>query len=330
MTNTAVGVAHVRGPGDPPPQRPFQVRWRRPIAIGLGLLALLLVGALVAPWLLPGGEEAPPPVAGTSRAPAASPGALVEADGEVPTAWPDASNTGVPEGLALTKAESLDLVTDGEVVTGLDIEGCVDVHAKNVTIRQSRITCDRKTWAVRTYDTTENLILEDVEIDGSGVNSTAVCCDNYTLRRVDVHNVIDGPRLGNNVTVVESWIHDLARTDKSHNDALQTTGGTAIVVKHNRLDLYDKATKDPFNACLMVGSTTVPLVRDLVFEDNYCNGGNYSIGIRDDLKAQSVTFRRNVFGRDFRYGVVAHPDHPGITWADTNLWADSRKPVLDK
>ncbi|MEV4536407.1 hypothetical protein AB0J82_21710 [Asanoa sp. NPDC049518] len=328
MTNTAVGVANVRGPGDPPPKSP--VRWRRPIGIALGVLAVVLVGALVAPWLFPSGAPTlTPPVAGAPT-PSASPGVRVEADAPVPTSWPDASNTGVPEGLALTKAESLDLVTDGEVLTGLDIEGCVDVHARNVTIRQSRITCDRKTWAVRTFDTTANLVLEDVEIDGTGVNSTAVCCDNYTLRRVDVHDVIDGPRLGDNVTVVDSWVHDLARTDNSHNDALQTTGGRGIVVKHNRLDLYDKATRDPFNACLMVGSTTAPLVRDLVVEDNYCNGGNYSVGIRDDLKAEAVTFRRNVFGRDFRYGVVARPDHPGITWADTNLWADSRKPVLDK
>ncbi|GAA1876455.1 hypothetical protein [Asanoa iriomotensis] len=326
MTNTAVGVAQVRGPGDPPPPR---ARWRRPMAIGLGVLAVLLVGVLVAPWLLPGGDAETPPPAGTS-APAASPGVAVSKDGEVPTRWPDATNTGVPDGVTLTKVESLDLVTDGEVVTGLDIDGCVDVKAKNVTIRQSRITCDRKTWAVRTYDTTRNLVLEDVEIDGSGVNSTAVCCDNYTLRRVEVRNVIDGPRLGNNTAVVDSWIHDLARGDNSHNDALQTTGGVSIVVKHNRLDLYDKATSDPFNACIMVGSTTSPLVRDLVFEDNYCNGGNYSVGIRDDLKAQSVTFRRNVFGRDFRYGVVARPDHPGITWTDTNLWADTRKPVLDE
>jgi len=94
--------------------------------------------------------------------------------GAMPTAWPDAGNTGVPKGVALTKAESLDLVTDGEVVTGLDIEGCVDVHARNVTIRQSRITCDRKTWAVRTFDTTENLVIEDVEIDGSGALTGAL------------------------------------------------------------------------------------------------------------------------------------------------------------
>ncbi|MDG4823381.1 hypothetical protein O7635_16110 [Asanoa sp. WMMD1127] len=329
MTNSAVGVARVRGPGDPPPRPPFKVRWRRPIAIALGVLALLLVGALVAPWLLPGGDEPPAPTT-ASRPPAASPGAVVQADGEVPTSWPDASNTGVPKGLALTPAEDLDLDVDGQVVTGLDIDGCVDVKARNVTIRQSRITCDRKTWAVRTFDDTENLVLEDVEIDGSGVNSTAVCCDNYTLRRVNVHNVIDGPRLGDNVTIVDSWIHDLARTADSHNDALQTTGGRTIVVKHNRLEPYNKAAQDPFNACLMVGSTTAPLVGDLVVEDNYCNGGNYSVGIRDDLKAESVTFRRNVFGRDFRYGVVARPDHPGITWAETNLWADTRQPVLDK
>lgn len=328
MTNAAVGTARVRAPGEPPPGPRFS-RWRAPLAIGLGVVAVLLVGGLIAMWVVPS-DDAPPAAGGEWQAATGAPGASADPTGAIPTSWPDEATTGVPAGTTLTKAESLDLTTDGEVVSGLDIEGCVDVHAKNVTIRQSRITCDRKTWAVRTFDTTSGLVIEDVEIDGSGVNSTAVCCDNYTLRRVDIHNVIDGPRLGNNVAVVDSWVHDLSRTDDSHNDALQTTGGTAIVVKHNRLEPFNPAAKDPLNACLMVGSTTGPEVRDLTFEDNFCNGGNYSIGIRDDLKAHNVVFRRNTYGRDFRYGVVAHPDAPGVTWEPTNIWADTRKPVLAK
>jgi len=328
VTDSAVGTARVRAAGEPPTPRRF-ARWRRPVAIGFGVVVLLLVGTLVTMWAVPGGQPAIPAGAAGSPTPT-GPGATADPAGEIPTSWPDADTTGVPAGVRLTESGSLDLVTDGEVVSGLDIKGCVDVHAKNVTIRQSRITCDRKTWAVRTFDTTEGLVLEDVEIDGSGVNSAAICCDNYTLRRADVHNVVDGPRLGNNVAVVDSWIHDLARTAGTHNDALQTTGATGVVVKHNRLEPYDKATDDPHNACLMVGSTKAPEVRDLVVEDNYCNGGNYAIGIRDDLKATNVVFRRNTFGRDFRYGVVARPDVPGVTWEPTNVWADTRRPVLAK
>lgn len=280
------------------------------------------------------GVPTPPPGVGVlGAAPSASASASPSksaggGSAALPSSWPSARNTGVPAGTKLRASGSLQLEKNGQVVTGLDINGCVDVRAKNVTIRKSRINCDRSTYSIRTHDGATNLVVEDVEINGGGNNSAAVCCGNYTLRRVNIHNVIDGPRLGSNVTIVDSWIHDLARVSGSHNDALQTTGATNIVVRHNRLDTYRPSTGDPFNACLMIGSTTGPQVANLTFEDNYCNGGNYSIGIRTDLNASNVVFRRNVFGRDFRYGVVAHPDHPGITWEDSNVYLDNKKPVV--
>ncbi|MEV0727236.1 right-handed parallel beta-helix repeat-containing protein [Polymorphospora sp. NPDC050346] len=292
----------------------------------------------------PYGAEAAPPTAGPTpsgpggagflgAAPSASPSPSASRSAgsgavTLPSSWPNERNTGVPAGTRLTNSGSLELKKDGQVVSGLNINGCVDVRAKNVTIRKSKINCNRSTYSIRTYDTTVNLVVEDVEINGGGQNSAAVCCGNYTLRRVNIHNVIDGPRLGSRVTIVDSWIHDLARASGSHNDALQTTGASNIVVRHNRLDTYRASTGDPFNACLMVGSTTGPQVSNLTFEDNYCNGGNYSINIRDDTNASNVVFRRNVFGRDFRYGVVARHNHPGVTWESSNVYLDNKQPVV--
>jgi hypothetical protein len=234
----------------------------------------------------------------------------------------------VPAGTKLTKSGSLNLKTDGQVVSNLDITGRVNVYAKNVTIRRSRITCDSPAYAIRTFDSTVNLVVEDVEINGTGKTAAAVCCGNYTLRRCNVYNTIDGPRLGNRTTVVDCWIHDMVRTADSHNDTLQTTGATGMVVRHNRLDAYKASTKDPMNAALMIGSTLGPSVTNLLFEDNYCNGGNYTIGIRDDLVASNVVIRTNKFGRNYRYGVVMRPRHPGITWASSNVWFDNGQPVI--
>jgi len=245
----------------------------------------------------------------------------------IPASFPGPDNTGVPAGTRLKPSGSLKLDRDGMVVSGLDIDGCVTVTARNVVIRKSRITCDSN-YSIRT-DGAENLLVEDVEIDGMGQNSAAVCCGDYTLRRVDISNVIDGPRLGSNVVVEDSWIHHLKRQPGSHNDTLQTTGASNIVVRHNSLEAYNPVTRDPFNACLMIGSTTAPKVENLLFEENYCNGGNYSIGVRPDLNATNIRLRGNVFGRNYRYGVIARPDQRGITWdRTTNIFADTRRPVV--
>lgn len=244
-----------------------------------------------------------------------------------PSSFPGPDNTGVPSGTTLRASGSIKVTQDGTVLSGLNITGCVTVTANNVVLRKSRITCDGL-YSIRT-DGAVNLVVEDVEINGKGKNSAAVCCGEYTLRRVDISNVIDGPRLGSDVVVEDSWIHHLTRQPGSHNDTLQTTGASNIVVRRNSLEAYNPVTKDPFNACLMIGSTTGPVVSNLVFEGNYCNGGNYSIGVREDLNAANIRLHDNVFGRNHRYGVIARPNQRGITWdRSTNLYADNRRPVV--
>ncbi|MFB9235352.1 hypothetical protein ACFFWC_07340 [Plantactinospora siamensis] len=245
-----------------------------------------------------------------------------------PRTFPTAATTGVPAGTILRKSGSLTLGTAGQVVTGLDISGCVTVTASNVTIRKSRIRCSSN-YSIRTMSAVRNLVVEDVEINGMAKNDAAVCCGNYTLRRVDISNAIDGPRLGDNTVVEDSWIHHLSRVGASHNDTLQTTGSVNVAVRHNRLEAYNPITRDPMNACIMIGSTTAPLVADLLFQNNYCDGGNYSIGVRTDLTGRNIRFLANAFGHDCRYGIINRPSQAGIVWdRPSNLWADTRTVVV--
>jgi hypothetical protein len=247
--------------------------------------------------------------------------------GGIPVGFPGPDNTGVPAGTQLRPYGSLVAARDGQVISGLHINGCVIVTARNVVIRKSRITCGGL-FSIRTVGA-KNLLVEDVEIDGRGRNASAICCSDYTLRRVDIAHVIDGPRLADNTVVEGSWIHHLTRIPGSHNDTLQTTGASNIVVRGNSLDAYNPVTRDPLNACLMIGSTTAARVSNLIFEHNYCNGGNFSIGIRPDLHAANIRIHGNTYGRDCRYGIVMRPAHPGISWdGSTNVWLHNRIPVL--
>lgn len=243
--------------------------------------------------------------------------------------WPSAINTGVPPGTALRNSGSLSLRTAGQVVSGLNIVGCVTVAAANVRILRSKITCDSPTYSIRTLSGTRNLLIEDVEINGMGRNSASICCSDYTLRRANVYNMIDGPRLSSNTQILDSYLHSLARVAGSHNDVLQSTGGSNIVVRHNTLLSYNPTTQDPFNSCLTIGSETSPSLTNLRFEDNYCNGGNYSVGISPSLVGSNIVFRNNKFGRDYRYGVVSRPNQPGVTWdRPSNVWFDTGQPVI--
>ncbi|MFC6023223.1 hypothetical protein ACFP2T_44615 [Plantactinospora solaniradicis] len=240
------------------------------------------------------------------------------------TRWPGPATTGVPLNTPLTSFGSLDLRRDGQVITNLNITGQVTVYAKNVTIRRSRITSDGATFPIRTFGSAVNLLIEDVEIDGRGRAPAGICFDDYTLRRVNLHHVQDGTWLGSRTNVLDSWIHDLVRVPGSHNDCARVTGAADVVLRHNRLDAYRQSTSETMNSCLTLGKA----VRNLCFEENYCNGGAYTIGIRPDLIASRAVFRRNVFGRNYRYGIIARPSHPGVTWERSNVWFDNGQPVL--
>ncbi|MFY1687594.1 hypothetical protein [Plantactinospora sp. WMMB782] len=245
------------------------------------------------------------------------------------TYWPGPTNTGVPAGTALRNSGSLSLRTAGQVVSGLNIVGCVTVAAANVQILRSRITCSSTTYSIRTLPGTSNLLIQDVEINGMAKNSASICCNDYTLRRANIYNMIDGPRLASNTRVFDSYIHSLARVAGSHNDVLQSTGGNSVVVRHNTLLSYNPVTRDPFNSCLTIGSETAPSLTNLTFEDNYCNGGNYSIGISPRLVGSNILFRNNKYGRDYRYGVVSGWNRAGVTWdRPTNVYFDNGQPVI--
>ncbi|HMO10317.1 MAG TPA: hypothetical protein PKB06_02155, partial [Actinotalea sp.] len=97
----------------------------------------------------------------------------------------------------------------GTVIDAMDIRGCVVIAADNVTIKRSRITCTDSPRNRAVYPEGERVgtLIEDVEISGGGVTDIAIDLSNVVIRRVDIHDVNDGVRMGSNITVEDSWIH---------------------------------------------------------------------------------------------------------------------------
>ncbi len=271
--------------------------------------------------------SAPPPTATPTASQTPSP-TQDEPAGPPVTYWPDSDSTGVPSSTSLTVVAGwVSATVPGQVLEGLDIRGCVRVKASNVIIRRSRVTCDGTDYAIGQVNGATGLLVEDVEIDGGGLTVASICCGDYTARRVNTYNSEDGPRVGSRTTIEDSYIHHLKRRVDSHNDALQTTGGSDIIIRHNNLQAYNPTTNDPFNAAIMLGSTTAPSLSRVLIEDNLLNGGNYTVNFRADTVADNVVVRSNYFQRDYRYGPVLRPDVAGVTWATSNIWLDSRLSV---
>ncbi|NHC45877.1 right-handed parallel beta-helix repeat-containing protein [Motilibacter aurantiacus] len=300
-----------------------------------------------APAPAPAGASAPTASAPAASAPAASapaasvpaasvppaaPTTAVEslaAAAVVPAGYPSASNTGVPKGTKLTKSGGITVTKAGTVIDALDVSGSINVKANNVTIRRSRIVNGGANYPVRLFSGFSGLVVEDTEINGNGNASVGICCNKFTLRRVNLHNSVDGVRADGNVVVEDSWIHDLARTPGSHNDTIQTLKGSNIVIRRNTLLPYDAAAGDPHNAAFIISAgTSGGAVDDVLLEKNYVNGGNYTLylGKGGVHPVTDVTVRGNRFGRNFRFGPVTALG-ADTTFDATNVWNDTNLPV---
>jgi hypothetical protein len=115
--------------------------------------------------------------------------------------YPDPTNTGVPNGTALTASGPITVTTAGTVIEGKDVTGGIDVQANNVTIRNTRVsnggncgttnTCGN--WAIRAIGRT-GLKIENVETYKNGTST----CEH------DIRN--QGPGAGT-LEIVRSFLH---------------------------------------------------------------------------------------------------------------------------
>jgi len=236
---------------------------------------------------------------------------------------PDATNTGVPAGTSLSSSGSLTVTRDGAVVDSKLVKGSITVKADNVTIRRTKIE-NEALYPIQIKSGYRGLVVEDTEIDGNGVASVAVLRGEYTLRRVNIHAVKDGPRIeGDNVVIEDSYIHHLTRVPEGHHDTIQIRRGVGIIIRHNNLQAYNDRLDDPMNAVIQTGSL-IGLVSNVLIERNLLNGGNYSLAAGGPSIQQWVA-RNNRFGRDFRYAVARNVDAHDV-W-EGNVWHDTGEPV---
>jgi hypothetical protein len=333
--------ANVPDAGLPPPDQPRGTVARVLLIVGAILVvATVVLIAAIRGTQSPGGTGQPAAVAPGSASPSGTtadsptprPGSPTprlssvarpsSSDG-VPAGWPTAATTGVPGGTALTRVDGdLTVDTPGTVVQGKDIRGCVNVRADNVTIRASKITCPGA-YGIRGFnDGTDfkNLRIEDTELDGQNQGFTAIAYSNFTALRLNIHGFENGFALGDDVTITDSYVHDLKLGDGLHPDDIQTNeGGTGYTIRHN--SLLAPVTNSAIALCCTDGQ----MVSDVFIDDNYLAGGGWTLYCpRKAATGNRVT--NNRFG-PAHFGPASSCGPPGVSEFTGNTFTADGKPV---
>ena len=234
------------------------------------------------------------------------------------TSMPGAANTGVPAGTTLTPSGPLVLTSAGQVIDGLDISGTVVVRASGVVIKNSRI---RGSGSYGVQVLSGSVTLYDSEVIGF---DNGIGFSNWNAYRVDINGQADdGVKLGSNVTLQDSWIHDLKPSPGAHADGAQLQSGEKnVTVRHNNIDL---GTSPNANAALFLAPDLGPSsAGPLVIDGNRLNGGNYTVFCVDGNNGQyfisNISIVNNRFGRASQYGparINVPVTQSGNVWDDT-------------
>lgn len=199
------------------------------------------------------------------------------------------------------------VTTPGAVISGLDIEGSLDIAADNVTVKNTRVRgIGEPSWIVSlaTHST-----LQDVEI-GGGASGTdwSLATAIYTggnnsgnkIIRVNMHHTQDGVRLDGGTTLQDSWIHQLNYNGGAHSDGIQATQGDNDVIRHNTIEGGNN------DSIFLQTTGGDPQIHNVTIDNNLLLGTTSgsalsSYGVSNET-ASNVSLTNNVFNRTWQVG----------------------------
>jgi hypothetical protein len=251
--------------------------------------------------------------------------------------FPDAGNTGLPDGTRLKAIISspLRVRKAGTVIDGVDIRADISVEADNVTIKNSRVITAGE-WGIIQRENAQGLVVQDSEIRGNGKDRLQHAIFNLggaiTIVRNDMSLVSDA--LSTSVGLIEdNYLHDPIYFDGDHTDMIQSNSGPPpgqrLVIRHNTII----NTLDQTAAVALFQDFGVQ--HDALIENNLLAGGGYALyggagtkGKSYNIKVIGNVFSREVYRSSGQYGPVAYWDNDGSgnVWQG-NVWADTGKPV---
>jgi Right handed beta helix region len=210
---------------------------------------------------------------------------------------PGPENTGVPPGTTLTPSGGITVKRDGTVIDGVDAPW-IDVQAANVTIRNSRVGSTSFSAIFNRTDS-PGLVVEDTTL--ANQDGTCISSSNFTARRVEMTGCENGATASGNVTIVDSWMHDLDTSADAHTDGVQfTQGAQNVVIRHNNIDPLSSGTG--CTSAIIMHTKEDPQNTAVWIEDNRLDGGGCSVALycprrpASDVYVNDNRVGRGVFG----------------------------------
>ncbi len=301
-------------------------------AAAAALLAATSAGAALA--------TTSPASAATSPASAASASAATSNAG-IAAGFPDAS-AGVPAGTTLktvpgqvssgpgwawNKADGyLEVSGNGADLTGLSVNGNIDISASNVTLNDVRLTAGGAGSFGVTLRHTSDVTIENSTITGVNTTSKRLMVGIKDIFGDATGTVVDNDNIAKTSTGVQiyqgtienNYIHNMGMIPTDHLNGLTTNGDNdPLLIQHNTI-LNSFGQTDAIG--LFQDFSTVS---NVTINDNFLAGGGYTIygGMGSYGKSSGIVITNNIISTMYYphggyYGPVAYfdPTGTGNTW----------------
>ncbi|KQV33365.1 MULTISPECIES: calcium-binding protein [unclassified Rhizobium] len=196
--------------------------------------------------------------------------------------FPDASNTGIASGTAMTKfTGSYHVTQDNAVISNLEVHGDIVIEAKNVTLKNVKLVSDTPWHALRVMDDATGFTLQDSEIDGAGGTVNAIYGFGTFLRN-NLHDVENGINVIGPSLIKDNYIHDMRRSAEAHYDGIEVNGGHDIQILHNTI------VNDNDQTSAVMLDNYFGGLSNITVDGNRLVGGGYTVYLDDRFSGGSV------------------------------------------
>jgi hypothetical protein len=235
---------------------------------------------------------------------------------------PGPNNTGPYDESVLVPKGTMTITTDGFVLENVKVTGTIYIRADNVTVRNFKIDANGSQYGIECVQHNNGILIEDGEIVEA--QSCGVYGMGFTARRLEIHECGgDSFKAHGDVLVEDSYVHHLGMATGAHADGDQTRTGSHITFRHNNFDMPVGLPGYESNSAFLF-APEIGVVNDILVEDNWLNGGNYTVYFAYNSAfgaPMNCRLLNNRFGREYHWGVLIN-DSPGSV-VSGNVWDDT-------
>lgn len=261
----------------------------------------------------------------------------VIAAAQPPSSFPDASNTGVPDGARLAPYNGPTVITKpGTVINGRQVSTYLTIEAEGVVITNSYVDGN-----IAIAADGGSVSITDSTVDGGQFNGSAVGQYNITMRRVEVIGARQSVSCNQNCDIQDSWLHAQYMEPGSdwHGDGFISNGGRNMVVRHNTLACDSVSTADGGCTAAVALFGDFDALSRITVDGNffaaspsaYCLYGGHDPGKPYGDESTYIVITNNVFQRGANrscasFGPVTAIANGGEgNLFEANVWDDGRR-----